>query len=179
MRIFFVFFLLAATSVSAQTHLSGYILTKDGKTVWADELVTQEKHKGQWRVRLKHEGTDVASEIPQEQVAKIIVSHHYSGSKVDAVVVLEDGRKFEIVRSYLTDIFMDGGERERIRYMKYDPISQQLKRNYLAFKKIAEVHIDSAKGNLKVDAQGNTFPPEYLFSPYSGEKLQFGNFSPE
>ena len=54
-----VVLILHSAGAIAQTRTSGHIVTKDGNTIWADEIETL--GKGVWNVNLIHEGQTIKS----------------------------------------------------------------------------------------------------------------------
>ena len=66
-------------------------------------------------------------------------------------------------------------KKEYIVYKKRDPINDELVKNRIWRKSIKSIEFNSNKGKWKVDSKGNKFSPDYNYSPYTGEKLNFGN----
>ena len=62
-------------------------------------------------------------------------------------------------------------------YKKYDPINNELVSNRIWSNSITTVEFGTNIGNYKVDSLGHKFNPDYIFSPYTGEKMEFGNSS--
>jgi len=47
-------------------------------------------------------------------------------------------------------------------------------RRGIEYNKVREVSFDEDTGNIRVDSAGNLFPPDFIYSPYTGEKLKLG-----
>lgn len=149
---------------------SGYIVTSDGESIWADQIATDDDDV--WEVTVLHEGESIKSKINELEVDKIILIDHKDRSWFKkAIVHLIDGRQFELIDPIIYGIFSN-------LYYKFDPINHELTKNTFKWSDVVEIKIDSKKGEYKVDSEGHTFPPYYIFSPYTGEKLTFGTFTP-
>lgn len=66
-------------------------------------------------------------------------------------------------------------DEQYVVYKKYDPINYELVSNRIWSKSIASVEFGSNIGNYKLDALGHKFNPDYIYSPYTGEVMEFGS----
>lgn len=164
-----------STIANAEIRFSGYIITEKGDTIWADEIKTDDDDI--WDVKVIYEGQSIQSTINEDEVEKITIVKKDSCYPDRAIVYLTDGRNFELDNPSLFGIFSGYKKEGWIGFNKYDPISKELKQNKMYCGNISEIQIDKNKGELKVDSKGNRFPPHYMFSPFTGEKLSFGAYN--
>lgn len=169
-----VFLLVFSSTAYAEIHFSGYIVTNKGETIWADEIRTDDDDV--WNVKVIVDGQSISSTINEQDIDKITIVKSNRCYPERVIVYLTDGRDFELDRPNLLGLF-DGSSKDGwLGFYKYDPISLELKHNRMSCGQIAEIQIDANKGELKRDSKGNRFPPYYIFSPYTGEKLSFGGY---
>lgn len=64
-----------------------------------------------------------------------------------------------------------------IVYKKSDPVNNELVSNRIWSKSITAIEFGPDIGSFKIDSNGNKFNPDYIYSPYTGEIMKFGNSS--
>ncbi|NCC26608.1 MAG: hypothetical protein EOM22_00270 [Gammaproteobacteria bacterium] len=163
--------LLVSASVSAETknyRFGGYVVTKDGQTIAGSEIVVRQDPQ-EFSVEVWSNGLWVRTSIPFINIKKIVVSKYNSGYAEEAVIYLRDGREFKI-KANLSNLFVY----QSLELKVLDPISNELKNYTIPYKNIFEFVFSDNFGQFKVDSRGNVFPGEYIYSPYTGEKLDFG-----
>lgn len=167
--------LLVSASVSAETEnyrFGGYVVTKDGQTIAGSEIVVRQDPQ-EFSVEVWSNGLWVRTSIPFINIRKITVSKFSSGNcsyAQEAVIYLRDEREFKI-KADLSGMF---DNRCWVTLKVLDPISSELKTHSISMSNVVEFVLSDDSGPFKVDSRGNVFPGEYIYSPYTGEKLDFG-----
>ncbi len=66
------------------------------------------------------------------------------------------------------------GQNDRIIYWSFDPRAREERRFVLGSQSFHTLAFTGAPGRLKANPRtGGLFPPDYLFDPFTGEKLQW------
>ncbi len=112
---------------------------------------------------------------------KVILQSEAEGEETDnapndseSAVPSPNGPEFMIIANPDSLFQRDGNY---VVYKKYDPINNELVGNRIWSKSIVSVEFGANTGSYKVDSLGHKFSPDYIYSPYTGEKMEFGNSS--
>lgn len=160
----------------AADFYNGVIITRDGTTIVSPRFLS-DHNVDKMPVTLLQDSGNLKTSISKQIIKRIIFSKvkklPRSGSPpqwkiVDATIFLKDGRKFRakfLYSSLLSARFF--------RYMAIDPLSSNQVQQKIAYNNISEIRFGEKYGHLRQDSNGNLFPPDYLYSPYTGEKMEF------
>ena len=163
MRLLVLVFILTSTLVLHATEFTykGAFILIDNKIINAPLFVMQCDSFGVILIDYNNQH----STIEVKNIKKII-----KNSNGKDIVILKDGRKFKV------DVLGDGSycfdsTRGYLTYKIIDPISGKLKGQTIYSGQIREIVFDADYGDVRIDSHNNIFPPDYIYSPYSGEKM--------
>lgn len=152
----------------AQEYLQGQIVDQDGNVT----NISRIKANG-W-VSGTHEGRDI--KVPYSALKRI----ENLGNRVFRLTNKADAQ-FQIENAITwTETFGSSGTPSAINYYYYDPISQSEQRIRLGTVEVRNnintITFSSEVGRLKYNPKTKQFfPPDYIFDPFSGEKLVWKN----
>lgn len=177
--------LCALNTVSAaELRFKGVVITTGDKVVVTPEFVFGRSLEGGSIKQVKLLSSGQVVDIPLAKIRRIIfapkpsrVAHskkwgHNCGGPDDAIIFLRDNRRFEVSGIYFDKALSCEGQRRGISFKISDPISGGMKVQGLAYWEIREIRFDEDYGVLRKDGQGRLFPPDYVFSPYTGEEME-------
>ncbi len=173
------------------------IYTSDSKIIQTDEIAANFGKK--WNVTvIMDDGERIKSNLVINDIkrlevikwdneeewwieGKVILQSQAKGEKTDAAPnnaestdTSSSGPEFMIIANPDSLFQRDGNY---VVYKKYDPINNELVGNRIWSKSIVSVEFGTNTGSYKVDSLGHKFTPDYIYSPYTGEKMEFGNSS--
>lgn len=150
--------ILMAASVRADGRfLSGVIKAEGGRPISALEI------NGEDQVRGMLDGVRIR--IPFAKLKKIRNLGHGV-----ALVVNLDGEEFKL------DKVRAGNKDGLIYYKFFNEVSKETQSGRLAFENVESIDFGQDVGQVKMNPKtGKYYPADYLFDPYTGEKLVWGD----
>ncbi|ELV8719461.1 hypothetical protein QNE87_004108 [Vibrio vulnificus] len=184
MRVYMSIFgilLFVNSAFAANMRYAAEIITdgeKSASSVIQTEEIVFADHKGidSLNVTIKSQGEWVKTEVKISDIKSILIQNpkssggsreHGTSYNFDGVLTLRDGRAFEY--DNISEL------RLGVYATLLDPINKSTIKKMFKPSRMKEIRFSDEFGSLRVDSKGNYFPNDYIFSPYTGEKLTFGS----
>ncbi|OQX29901.1 MAG: hypothetical protein B0D92_01335 [Spirochaeta sp. LUC14_002_19_P3] len=188
-------FIIAMSVWGLDEKGKGVIYTTNSQVIQADEILANFGRK--WNVTvILDDGERIKSNLAINTIKRLEIIKWDTEEEwwIEAKVVLrnelgkaaaengdmptakEDVNKFELEYMIIAnpDSLFQRDE-QYVVYKKYDPINHELVSNRIWSKSISTVEFGPNTGSYKVDALGHKFNPDYIYSPYTGEIMEFGS----
>ena len=157
--------LLAGNAV-AKNYLSATIVTESG-VISTDKLIAgKEQFEKGVAIDVLVNGVETASKIPFDLIREFVLSDVYK-DKINGSLILKNGKRIEFRDIYKSRLFGN-------KYLVYeipDPITGKPSTQSMTFMKVKTISLNAVNGMFMIDSKGRVWPPDYQFSPYTGEKL--------
>lgn len=195
--------LIAASTFGLDERGSAIIYTTEGKRIEADEIFVNFGKK--WNVALEINGERIRSNIDINSIQKIEIYKwdteeewwmegkiilKESSAEIPDAAISGSTASSDTISTSLSKSTLDGSkeymilanpdslfqrDEDYVVYRKKDPVNQELVKNRIWCNSISYIEFGADIGQWKVDSEGNKFSPDYLYNPYTGEELHFGN----
>lgn len=164
--------IFTATAALAKNYVSAVVVTDSGVIKTDKLLVEDTQFKKGISLDVLVNGVKTRSQIPLELIDKIIISDSECRSGCDnaavtGAVILKNGNRIEFENYSASYLF---GTR-KLRYENPDPVTGIPSRQSHLFNHVKTIEFKAVNGQFMVDSKGRVYPPDYQFSPYTGEKL--------
>lgn len=159
--------LLATTASADQVpNVSGYIVTRDGRTVTFTRAEESSKY-----LSFKYGPEGKETRIPLADIARVI----FGEKSRSAVISLKDGRTVDAT-CIATDKHGNALWRNfSFSYFFFDDISRQENRDHLPYREMSEMVIAEPVGTFRRCPHcGATWPDAYLYCPHDGTETVWG-----
>ncbi|WP_167631134.1 hypothetical protein [Mariprofundus ferrooxydans] len=97
---------------------------------------------------------------------KVVGSSCREGSRTTQIVVMKNGKRFE--QTTCPALLMPEGG---VYVDSRNPLTGEPSYDEIPWERVKEIHLGNGSGQVRQDEQGHTFPSDYLYSPYTGEKM--------
>ena len=153
--------LVFAPIIFADDYFRGAIMTADNKIIIVEKFAMGSEVTARNEIPVLLLDTKVVSRVPVKEISRIIIDKFAGDGVYEAVLFTRDGRSFRV---HLRNAHIHG-------YDARDPISGTVHSNSLSLSTVRELRFATDWGNLKKDEKGNLFPPDYIYSPYTGKEM--------
>ena len=110
--------------------------------------------------------------IPFSDISRIFIDKVRTRSHpIDVVILLRDERRFKVEVAHFAFCGLHSGE-NAVCIKTLDPITGEISDEVLSVRGVREIRFDADYGDVRRDEHGRVFPPDYLYSPYTGKQMR-------
>ena len=177
MKNFIIIFMLMLSSIvfADGIALEGTLILKDNTTI-PIEGFTEYNDINDYILYCRYNNTDL--EIQLKKIKRIDVLSGslttYSERKNKVRIELQDGKIYDVLDIALSFSYNKRGS--LLFYRTYDSINEIIVTNRIDLNQVSNIILEKI-GDVSVDpSTGQKFPPDFRYNPYTGNKLEPGNF---
>jgi len=169
-----IIFMLILTSImfADGIALEGTLVLKDNTTISIDGF-TLFSNLDDYVITCEYNNTEIKillSKIKRLDVITGVINRDGRNNKVN--IELRDGKLYSVSNAKI-----NFESRLGLKYRTFDAINEKIIENTIDCKELKSIILEKI-GDVSIDpSTGQKFPPDYRYNPYTGNKLEPGNFS--
>jgi len=181
MRNFMIIFMLIFSSIvfADGIALEGTLVLKDNTTIPIDGF-TLFNNLDDYYITCEYNNTEIKillSKIKRLDVLTGVIGRYGRNNKVN--IELRDGKLYNVSNASINFESWSGGYTASpigLQYRTFDAINEKIIENTIDCKDLKSIILEKI-GDVSIDpSTGQKFPPDYRYNPYTGNKLEPGNF---